>query len=259
MGRGRRRRVLRYGERMDGPAEHRESAMEDVATAAEGQAFVRHELRTPLAVIQPLLGMLLDGTAGPLEEKQLGYLQMLERNVARLSAMIASVVDSGWLEVAAMPEEDVPVAADDLVREAVADVRASLGLAPRLEVRPADGLPLLRGDPYRLRRALRNVLVNACMYTPPEGRVGVSAESDPRGDQVTIAVTDTGCGVGPDELPHVFDLGYRGEGARALGVQGLGLGLTVTRAVVERHGGVITLEGVRGQGTRVVIRLPAGA
>jgi signal transduction histidine kinase len=244
---------------MDVPAGDRTVATGDAAAAAEGQAYVRHELRTPLAVIQPLLGMLLDGSAGPLSEKQRGYVGMLERNVDRLAAMIASVVETGWLEVAAIPAEVVPVIVADLVRETVADVRASLQSTPRIDVRPADSVPPLRGDPHRLGRALRNVLVNACTYTAPDGRVGINIQLGPRGDHVTIVVTDTGYGVEPDELTRVFELGFRGAGARALGVQGLGLGLPVALAIVEGNGGTITLEGAAPQGTRVAIQLPVAA
>ena len=224
--------------------------------AAERQAFVRHELRTPLAVIQPLLGMLLDGTAGPLGEKQLEYLRMLERNVGRLAGMITSLVESGWLEIAALPPElaEIPVAG--LVQEAVADVRASLDEIPRIEVRLEDELPPLRGDPQRLRRALRNVIVNACSLTPPTGTVTVSARRADREGSILIRVDDTGRGVAPDEASLVFDFGFQGAAGREREARGLGLGLFVAREIVNAHDGLIRLESVPGEGAHMSIELP---
>jgi signal transduction histidine kinase len=225
--------------------------------AAERQAFVRHELRTPLAVIQPLLGMLLDGTAGSLGEKQLEYLRMLERNVGRLAAMITGLVESGWLEIAALPPDPTAIEVAGLVQETVADVSASLDEVPRLEVRLADELPPLRGDRYRLRRALRNVLLNACAYTPPAGRVTISSSLGAGDDGVSIVVADTGCGIESAELPSVFDFGFEGVAGRARQGRGLGLGLFVSREIVQSHGGRIWLESALGQGTRVSIELPS--
>ena len=170
------------------------------AAAAERQAFVRHELRTPLAVIQPLLGMLLDGTAGPLDDKQLGYLRMLERNVGRLAAMITSLAETGWLEIAALPEDPTSVDVAGLVRDTVADVRASLEESPRVDVRFDDGLPPLYGDPHRLRLAVRNVIVNACTFTPPSGRVTVSAGLAEREGWIVMAWTTPGA-VSPRTKP----------------------------------------------------------
>ena len=241
---------------MDRPLSDTVRPASDRTSAAEAQSFVRHELRAPLAVIQPTLGMLLDGMAGPLEQRQLGYLSMLERNVARLSAMITSVVESGWLEVAAIPSVPGPVDVGDLVRTVAQEARASRESAVRLEVHVAEGLPCVRGDAFRLGRALRNVVRNACSYTTPGGRVGVRAEVAAGKGHVVVDVEDSGCGIGPDDLPHVFELGYRGEAARTSATQGLGLGLPVARAIILEHGGEIMLDSTVGQGTRVLLELP---
>lgn len=229
----------------------------DAVSAAETQSFVRHELRAPLAVIQPVLGMLLDETAGPVSERQSGYLRMLERNTARLAGMIASVVESGWLEVAAIPPSLERVGVGDLVRATVEDVRAALESPPRLEVHVSDGAPCVQGDAFRLGRAVRNVVLNACLYTAPGGRVDVRAEAGAGSERAVIVVEDSGQGVAPDELPRVFEPGYRGEAGRSGAAQGLGLGLPVAQAIIREHGGAIVLESAEGRGTRVSIELPA--
>lgn len=224
----------------------------------ERHAFVRHELRTPLAVMRPVVDLLLDGTAGELNETQLGYVRMLDRNIDRLGDMITSLIESGWLEAAAVPAAAETLPLGELIESTVADVRAALDGRSRIDVRHSDS-PVLRGDPLRLRRALRNVLLNACLYTSPGGRVTVTTSRTPRGDKALIVVTDTGRGIAPDEVPSVFDFGFRGEASGASGGSGLGLGLFVAREIVESHGGRIWLESTLGEGTRVSLELPAAA
>jgi signal transduction histidine kinase len=224
--------------------------------AQERQSFVRHELRTPLAVMRPLVDMLLED-AGGLDERRLGYLRMLDRNLERLSAMIASVADTGWLEAAAVPAADEAVQVGPLVEETARDVRGSHVTAPRVETEVADDLPPVWGDRHRLRRALRDVLVNACTFTPVPGTVEVTAAPAP-GDAVAIVVVDTGCGIPADEIDAVCDFGFQGEAGRARDGRGIGLGLFVARRVVEDHGGSLSIESAVGEGTRVTILLPAG-
>jgi signal transduction histidine kinase len=225
--------------------------------AEERQSFVRHELRTPLAVMRPLLDMLLDGSGGQLDERQLGYMRMLDRSVDRLAAMITSLAESGWLETAALPEATAAVATEALVREAVADASAALEEHPQVRTDTASGLPALRGDPVRLRRALRNVVLNACRFTPSSGAVVVTATATDGGAAVLVTVTDTGPGIDEDELDQVFDFGFQGKAARERSDRGLGLGLFVTRDVVTALGGRVWLESAPGEGTRVSLELPA--
>ncbi len=229
------------------------------AEAAERQAFVRHQLRTPLAVMRPLLDMLLDAPADELGESQRGHLRMLDRNLDRLAAMIAGVVESGWLEVAAVPAEEAALDVGELVEAVLADVRSAVEACPRLEAGVDDGLPPVRGDALRLRRALRNVVLNAVTFTPASGSVLVSARRADGGRAVVLCVEDTGCGIAPEELPHVFEFGFQGEAARAREARGLGLGLTIARDLVEAHGGRIWLESVPHEGTRVWLELPRAA
>ena len=228
--------------------------------AAQAQSFVRHELRTPLAVLQPVLDMLLDGTAGELEPRQRDYVAMLERNAARLGGMISSLVETGWLEVAQLPPADQSVEVVPLLRELARLVPAQLDGSPQVDVSGPDasagtGRLFVLADPHRLRLAMRNILINACTFTPAAGIVTAAAGAG--GGCVVIEIRDNGCGIPADELPKVFDLGYQGAAARELRDRGLGLGLAVTRGFVEEAGGSVTLESEAGRGTTVVVTLPA--
>lgn len=227
--------------------------------AEERQSFVRHELRTPLAVMRPLLDMMLDGSGGRLDERQLGYMRMLDRSVDRLAAMITSLAESGWLESAALPEATAAVPAEPLIREVVAEVSAALEEHPKMRTDTEGGLPALRGDPVRLRRALRNVIGNACRYTPSTGAVVVTASAAADRATVFVAVADTGPGIDEDELEKVFDFGFQGKVARQRTDRGLGIGLSVTRDLVTALGGRVWIESAPGEGTRVSLELPAAS
>ena len=231
--------------------------------AAQAQSFVRHELRTPLAVLQPVLDMMLAGTAGELEPKQRDYVAMLERSTARLAGMITSVVESGWLEVAPLPTARQLVRLLPLLEELAANVPAQMDASPVVKVgvqggrRPGveDAFVVL-ADGHRLRLALRNVLVNACVYTPASESVTLGLSAVDAG-KVIVEVADTGPGIPADELPRLFEVGYQGRAARKLPDRGLGLGLCVARALLEGAGGTIAVTSEAGRGTSVLVTLPA--
>jgi len=222
--------------------------------AAERQSFVRHELRTPLAVLRPVIDMLRDGSAGHLKNRQREYVEMLDRNAARLEAMIVSLADSGWLEVAPVPRRDDLVSLDEVVAEAIATLPRQPGRMPRFDVNAASCD--VRGDHECLLRALRNVLLNACVASPPHAEVKVLVQVDVDADVARVTVSDTGPGMSPDELANAFDFGFQGQSVQARPDRGLGIGLFVTRALVAEHGGRVWLQSVEGEGTSAFVELP---
>lgn len=226
----------------------------DDGGAAERQSFVRHELRTPLAVLRPVIDMLRDGSAGHLKKQQREYVEMLDRNAARLEAMIVSLTDSGWLEVAPLLRRDDLVSLEEVVAEAIATLPRQPGCTPRVDVNaaPCD----VRGDRECLRRALRNVLLNACVASPPHGEIRVLVQVDVDAGVARVTVSDTGPGMPVDELARAFDFGFQGRSVQARPDRGLGIGLSVTRALVAEHGGRVWLESVEGEGTSAFVELP---
>jgi two-component system sensor histidine kinase BaeS len=125
---------------------------------------------------------------------------------------------------------------------------AAAGVALSLEV--ADDLPLLNVDPVRLREVLSNLVANALRYTPAGGRVTLTGQPAPEGGAI-LAVADTGAGIPPDVLPHIFDRFYKSPDSR-----GSGLGLAIARNLVAAHGGEITAHSAPDAGTTITIRLP---
>jgi signal transduction histidine kinase len=155
---------------------------------------------------------------------------------------------------AAAANARVAVRLDRLAAEAASDL-APLADRRGVTVRIAAPTLAVVGDPDRLREALTNVVANAIHYNREAGDVVVVGRR--LGGQIEVAVTDTGGGIDPDDLPYVFDAFYRGRHARRQDPSGAGLGLAVTRAIVEHHGGVVHCASRPGRGTCVTISVPA--
>jgi signal transduction histidine kinase len=186
------------------------------------------------------------------------YLEIAHEETHKLEAIIGDLLDLARLEGGGGTLEFDEVLVDDLLRR-VAD-RHRPALQERgvtLTTTVASNTPHIWGDADRLEQALQNVAANAIRHTPDGGTVALRAEPD--GDRVRISVTDTGPGIPPDHLAHIFDRFYKADAARA-GTRvpsGSGLGLSIVRAIVLRHGGDVSADNVPGGGAVFTISLPA--
>ena len=210
---------------------------------------VAHDLRTPLAGIRGGAEVALGQTTDPVAREALGATVEQADDVLRLlrALMEISEAEAGMLK---LERTDCDLA--DIARRAVevyADVAEARGLT--LTVEGATEAPL-RGDPVRLRQVAANLIDNACKYTPAGGQVRVSVTTEP--EAVMLAVADTGPGIPEAEKPRIWERLYRGDKSRS--EAGLGLGLSVVRAVVAAHGGMATVENAATGGARFVVRLP---
>lgn len=233
-------------------------------------ADLAHELRNPLAALQGSLEAVMDGILPPTEENLrplLEQTQILTRLVDDLRTL--ALADAGQL-----PLHRVPTDPGALVRSVVGQF-AALADAKKvfLSAEAASDLPFLLLDPQRIAQVLGNLLGNAIRHTPEGGRVACRVSSDekplvgarhtalaPRHpSKVTFAVTDTGPGIPPEALLHVFERFYRVDRSRSRAEGGTGLGLAIAKQLVEAHGGHIwaVSDGVSGQGTTVAFSLPA--
>ncbi|HEY7061409.1 MAG TPA: HAMP domain-containing sensor histidine kinase [Chloroflexota bacterium] len=208
-----------------------------------------HELRTPLTTLRVNLATLRRGDAhhSPAEIEILddmdGELQRLSRLVEGLLALART--DAG------QPLERAPVALDALVRKVCQAARAHAdGRALALgDVAPVE----VAGSADHLEQVVRNLVDNALKYTPPGGHVTLAVRRV--GDEAELTVRDDGVGIGPDDLPHVFERFYRAPAVR--GRTGAGLGLAIAASLVEAHGGRIAVESIPGQGSSFTVCLPA--
>jgi signal transduction histidine kinase len=220
---------------------------------------MRHELRAPLAVIYPLVSLLRDGP-NELTAEHREFLEVLERNVVRLEALITGVADSGWADCSSAEAIAGEVALGDVSEEVVA-VRGLDDLSGPQVVVDAGPLPSPRAwaDRDDVRQIVSDLVRNAAAYTPSHGHVSIRIAAGVDPGTVTLEVTDTGPGMPPEELARAFEFGFRGELARSRRVPGLGAGLWVCRELAARNDGTLSLAGEPGSGLRATLTLPAAA
>jgi len=209
-----------------------------------------HELRAPLTAIQANLELLQRQRNLSVSDQQ-EALEEASREAHRLTRLVADLLalaraDSG------LSLQHKPVELDRIVLEAVAEAR-HLADGHKVEVENAEAV-VVEGDEDRLKQLFVILLDNAIKYTPPGGRVSV--KMDKQNSNALIRVKDSGVGIPPEALSHVFDRFYRADPARRRDPAGTGLGLAIGRWIVQQHGGNIQIESQPGQGTTVIISLP---
>jgi signal transduction histidine kinase len=237
-----------------GEREARREAEEASRAKDEFLAMVSHELRTPLGVITGWAKLLREG--GVDEQTSARALEMIERNALLQKRLIEDLIDvsriiAGKLRIDSRLTELPPI-----IEDAIAAVTLSAktkGIRIDVECGRESGVVL--GDPERLQQVVWNLLSNAVKFTPEGGRVGVRVERS--GASAQITVSDTGRGLSADLLPHVFERFRQGDSAGAGRCQGLGLGLSIVRHLVEAHGGTAEAESAgEGRGATFRVRLP---
>jgi signal transduction histidine kinase len=215
-------------------------------------AAVSHDLRTPITSLRLLTDAIADDVVDDATRR--AYLAQMGTHVDALSALIDDLFELSRLEAGEIAWSLEQVRLDELVGETVEAMRVQAD-ARQVRVRtelPA-GLRPAQGDPEKLQRVLFNLIQNAIRHTPADGSVVVRAE--PAGDAVEIEVADTGAGIAPDERERVFEPFFRGGAQAARPSNGAGLGLAISRAIVEAHGGRIWLADAPA-GTSVRFSLP---
>jgi signal transduction histidine kinase len=219
-------------------------------------ADVSHELMTPLTAIRGYLETLAMPGVVRDEATRERYVRIVTEETLRLEAIIGDLLDLARLEGGGVEIErtDVPVSwLFDRLAERHGVVTAQRGITLTTSIEP--GADRVVGDGRRLEQALQNLVANAVRHTPDGGRVGVSAALADGG--VRLRVEDTGPGIPPDHLPLVFDRFYKIDQSRSPGGAGSGLGLSIVKAIIERHGGDVAASTAPGGGARFDVVLPA--
>jgi signal transduction histidine kinase len=242
-GAGETRRLTRSFNTMAGRLEAGEAARRGLL------ADLAHELRTPLSVIQGDVEGMLDG----LYPADPDHLRPVLEEAKVMSRLLEDLQTLSTAEAGALRLHRQRVHPIDLVNDAVRTFRTRAASAKvRLEARPATGLPPLDVDPVRLGEVFANILGNALRHTPPGGSVEVAAEDG--GREVAFVVRDSGSGIDPQALPHVFD-----RFVTSTELSGAGLGLAIAKSLVEAHGGRISADSGPGRGTTIRFTVPADA
>jgi signal transduction histidine kinase len=209
-----------------------------------------HDIRSPLSTIAMTAKLLARAHGGTIPdiERRAG---VIGDNVAAVEAMLRDLVEVAALEAGQITLERARVDVAAMVRR-VRDALSVAAPGERLRVDPCSGdLPPVDADPRRLERVLVNLITNALKYSPGLVTVGVRSDHG----QVLVSVLDEGPGIGAEDLPHIFDKYYRAKGAASQ--EGLGLGLYISRLLVEAHAGRIWAESEPGKGSTFNVALPA--
>ena len=216
-------------------------------------ANASHELRTPIASIQASVETLkLSAVVQPKQAEQ--FLDRIDDGAHRMAALVSELMDLTLLETGRMAVHQTMVSPGNLIG-AVMEGHGPVGedSTHEIEIEVAGGIPDVLIDVPKIERAIGNLLVNARKFTPDGGRIKISCRSD--GADVVFAVEDTGEGIDPEEIPHIFERFYkshRSSGDRS----GFGLGLAITKNIVELHQGSVEVESNVGAGSIFTVRLP---
>jgi signal transduction histidine kinase len=217
-------------------------------------ANVSHELKTPLTSVQGFAQAILDGAADTPEARRQAAAVIYDE-AGRMHRLVLDLLDLARLDAGTADLQRSPVDMAALLRnlaEKITPQARSANVEIRVEAAP---LPAITGDGDRLSQVFTNLVDNALKYTPAGGRITLTASA--AGSGVRVDVADTGSGIPPEAVPHLFDRFYQVDPARQGGRKhGAGLGLTIAREIVQAHGGTISVRSTPGQGSTFSVNLP---
>jgi signal transduction histidine kinase len=242
----------------------KDAAEEASRSKSEFLASMSHELRTPLNAILGFSEMMKVQVLGPLGERYREYAEDIHCSGRHLLDLINDLLDTARIEAGRLDFVEEPVALGEVLDEAIRLTRlASGGLGHALDLALPARMPRLRGDRRALKQVLINVLGNAAKFTPRGGRIAVRVAVADRiegraGEPgIEIVVSDTGIGIPAHRIDELGQPFCRVESVMSRRHQGSGMGLFITRSLVERHGGTLGIASREGEGTTVRIALPA--
>ena len=233
----------------------REIEEQTVATRAAALTCTSHEVRTPLAGILTITEMLLDESAGPLNETQREFVKDIDRCGEHLMSLVNDILDYAKAQAGKIQLVKETVALRELVDQCVSLVRTNavengVTISTQMDADAEE----IEADPLRLKQVLINLLSNAVKYTPKDGLVRIQCRSED--DHVILSVRDTGRGFETSQIRQLFDPYYQAtHGDQGIGT---GLGLAITKHLVDLHDGSITANSVEGSGSLFSVRLPIG-
>ncbi len=233
-------------------------------TKSDFISFVAHELKTPMTSIRGYADLLAKGAVGPVNENQAQFLSVIRANVERMARLVSDLTDISRIEAGKLELEFQRVNFHEVVDEVVHSLSQQIAdKQQKLEVHIPEDLPPIWGDRVRLAQILTNLVSNAHKYTPEGGTIEIWAEHVPNEWQpngppevVHVAVRDNGLGISEEEQEKIFQKFFRSENRRAREAPGTGLGLHITKNLVELHGGRIWFESKLGEGTTFHFTVP---
>jgi PAS domain S-box-containing protein len=226
---------------------------------SEFVATVSHELRTPMTSIKGYVEILLMGAAGQVSPQQAHFLEIVKSNTERLAILVNDLLDVSRIESGKVTLSLQPLDLRQLANDIIDQFKQRFDKENRPMEITCDipmNLPLILGDPERIRQVMDNLVENAYQYTPVGGKIAIAMRQV--GKEVQVDVRDNGIGIQPEEHSRIFERFYRGEDPLVLATSGTGLGLSIVKKLVEMHQGRIWFEseGIPGLGSIFSLTLP---
>ncbi|MDD4939646.1 MAG: ATP-binding protein [Candidatus Omnitrophica bacterium] len=219
-------------------------------------ASVSHELRTPLVAIDKSLSLILGEDTSGINENQRQLLDIAERNLKRLGFLVNDLLDLSKLEAGRTQFKPEPVSIAGVITEAVESLKAWAGTKSiAIEMRIPPGLPEPSIDTDRILQVLNNLIGNAVKFTPNDGKIFIEANIN-QAKEMEVSVADTGIGIPPEVIGKVFDKFYQVSDRPTTDISGTGIGLSIAKEIVNRHGGKIWAESDGHHGSKFVFTLP---
>ncbi len=231
----------------------------ETADSARSELFanISHDLRTPLAALQGAIETLSMKQAALDPEEQRAYLDLALRHSEQLGRLIGQLFELATLESSDRQLRSEPFSVAELVQDIAQKFRPSAdGKGLTIVCDPPIDLPFIEADIALIERVLENLVENAIKNTPEGGVIELSLSLND--GSISVAVSDTGCGMPVEELPRIFDRTYRTEKNRDPGSPGTGLGLAIAKQILEMHGSCFEVESTVGEGSTFRFRLPTG-
>lgn len=232
-----------------------QSAIEADRAKTEFISFAAHELCTPMTSIRGYADMLCNGRAGDLTPHQEEFVKIIGTNVERMQLLVSDLQDISRIETGHLRLERSPVSLDSTLDSALQTIKPQIDdKGQELTIDLASDLPSIHADPSRVTQILTNLLSNACKYTPEGGAIAVRAWS--KDGYVTCAVSDTGYGISEKDQAQLFTRFFRSSDPSIREARGTGLGLCITKNLIELQGGKITVDSELGEGTTFTFTMP---
>jgi signal transduction histidine kinase len=230
-------------------------------------SLVSHELKTPMTSIRGYADLLAQGVVGPINEVQANFLNTIRSNVGRMSTLVSDLADVSRIEAGRLRLQFSTVNLHDVIQEVAGSQKAQIDEKQQtLTVNVQMDLPAVWGDQTRITQILTNLLSNANKYTPSGGKITInsalsreSTETKSAPDVVCVSVSDTGYGISLNDQREIFQKFFRSEDKNVRESPGTGLGLNITRHLVEMQGGRIWFESEPGKGTTFYFTIPVAA
>ena len=212
---------------------------------------ISHDLRSPLTAVMGYVELL--DRVGPLNDQQKQFIKHIQNSTHNITSLVNDLLDLGRIEAGFDTRKD-EVSLETILRYTLENLGRQIEDKQQdMQVNIAENLPILRGNPIRLRQLMDNLLVNALKYTPIGGKIVVTLRAE--ADQIIFEVADTGVGIPTTDQAHVFEKFYRASNAPK-GTPGTGLGLAIVKSIVDNHEGRIWVESVVDKGTKFIVVLP---